>query len=81
VLKRDKIPQEPVAEFSPTQGAGYPPDNMKALDLETKSAFVVLSFLLSPNSDFGNKTAVELLRAGRTEIVILEARSFLKHGA
>jgi len=54
---------------------------MKALDLETKSAFVVLSFLLSPNSDFGNKTAVELLRAGRTEIVILEARSFLKHGA
>jgi hypothetical protein len=49
--------------------------------LGTDSAFVVLSFLLSRNSDFGKKTAVELLQAGQTEIVILEARSFLKHGA
>ena len=49
--------------------------------LHTDSPFVALSFLLSRSRDFGNKTAIEALRAGNIEDVVLEARGFLKHGS
>lgn len=55
------------------------PEILEALD--TASVFTVLSFLLSHNPDFDNRTAVELLEAGELEPVMTEARSFLKHGA
>jgi hypothetical protein len=55
------------------------PEVLEALD--TDSIFTVLSFLLSRNPEFGNKTAIELLQAGDVEPVISEARGFLKHGA
>ncbi len=48
--------------------------------LDTDSAFVTLSFLLSKSPHFGNRTAIEALQAGDTEGVICEARSLLKHG-
>ena len=49
--------------------------------LHTESPFVALSFLLSRSRDFGDKTAIEALRAGKIEEVVLEARGFLKHGS
>ncbi len=55
------------------------PEVLDALD--TESAFTALSFLLSHNPDFDNKTAVEMLEAGEIEPVITEARVFLQHGA
>jgi len=55
------------------------PEVLDALD--TDSVFTVLSFLLSHNPDFDNKTAIELLESGEIQPVIAEARSFLKHGA
>jgi hypothetical protein len=49
--------------------------------LDTESPFVVLSFLLSRSPDFDNRSAIEALQAGAHEVVILEAKSFLKHGS
>ena len=49
--------------------------------LDTGSVFTVLSFLLSQNPDYENKTAIEMLAAGDLEPVVAEARVFLKHGA
>ncbi len=48
--------------------------------LNTDSPFVALSFLLGKNSDFGGKSACELLQAGDLEPVLAEARGFLNHG-
>jgi hypothetical protein len=48
--------------------------------LDTDSPFVVLSFLLSRSPDFDNRTAIEALQAGDQEVVVLEAKGFLKHG-
>jgi hypothetical protein len=48
--------------------------------LETDSPFVALSFLLSRGPEFGNRTAIDALQAGDWKAVVLEARSFLKHG-
>jgi hypothetical protein len=45
------------------------------------SPFVTLSFLLSRAPSFGNKTAVDALKAGMLKEVIAEARSFLEHGS
>jgi hypothetical protein len=55
------------------------PEVLSALDSD--SPFVVLSFLLSKNADFGGKSACELLKAGDLEPVLAEARGFLTHGA
>jgi excisionase family DNA binding protein len=55
------------------------PEVLKALD--TESIFTILSFLLSNNQDLDNRTALELLQAGNIEPVLIEARTFLKHGA
>jgi hypothetical protein len=49
--------------------------------LDTDSVFTMLSFLLSQNPDYENKTAIEMLEAGDIETVVAEARVFLKHGA
>jgi hypothetical protein len=49
--------------------------------LDTDSPFVALSFLLSKSPEFGGKSALELLRAGKLEPVLVEARGFLDHGA
>jgi len=48
--------------------------------LNTDSAFVALSFLLSKSPDFGNQTAIEALQSGNVERVVDEARAFLKDG-
>jgi hypothetical protein len=48
--------------------------------LECDSAFAALSFLLSTSPAFGNKTAIETLRAGDIETVVDEARNLFKHG-
>jgi hypothetical protein len=48
--------------------------------LETDSPFVALSFLLSRSQDFNNRTAIAALLAGDREAIVLQARSFLKHG-
>ena len=55
------------------------PEVLNALD--TDSVFTILSFLLSQNPDYENKTAIEMLEAGGIEPVVAEARVFLKHGA
>jgi len=55
------------------------PEVLNALD--TDSVFTMLSFLLSQNPDYENKTAIEMLEAGDIEPVVAEARVFLKHGA
>ena len=47
---------------------------------ETDSPFVALSFLLSRSPAFDHLTAMQALQAGDREAVIVEARSFLKHG-
>ncbi len=49
--------------------------------LDTDSVFTIISFLLSQNPDYENKTAIEMLEAGDLEPVVAEARVFLKHGA
>lgn len=49
--------------------------------LDTDSAFVALSFLLSKSPHFSNRTAMEALQAGEAEDVILEARSLFQHGS
>jgi hypothetical protein len=49
--------------------------------LDTDSVFTILAFLLSTNPDFDNKTALQLLQDGEFELVLTEARGFLKHGA
>ena len=54
------------------------PEVLRALD--TDSAYTALSFLLSRNPDFANKTALNLLEAGETGTVIAAARGFLRHG-
>lgn len=54
------------------------PEVLGALD--TESVFTILSFLLSRNPDFDNRTALELLQTGELEPVLTEARTFLKHG-
>ncbi len=54
------------------------PEVLGALD--TESVFTILSFLLSSNPDFDNRTALELLQTGELEPVLTEARTFLKHG-
>jgi hypothetical protein len=51
---------------------------LAALDVE--SPFVALSFLLSRGEAFGERTAIEALRAGDLEAVLSEAQSFLNHG-
>ncbi len=48
--------------------------------LDTESVFSVLAFFLSPNEDFGNKTAIQMLESGEVETVLSEARTYLKHG-
>lgn len=48
--------------------------------LDTDSPFAALSFFLSKNGDFEGKTAIDMLRTGETELVLSEARTFLKHG-
>ena len=48
--------------------------------LDSDSPFVALSFLLSKNPDFGGRSACELLQEGQVDVVLLEARSFLRHG-
>lgn len=48
--------------------------------LDTDSPFVALSFLLSQSPDFGNQTAIGALQSKDKGKVILDARSFLKHG-
>jgi hypothetical protein len=54
----------------------------KALEaLETESVFSVLAFFLSPNEDFENKTAIQMLESGEVETVLSEARTYLKHGS
>jgi hypothetical protein len=55
------------------------PEVLNALD--TDSVFTILSFLLSQNPAYENKTAIEMLEAGNLEPVVAEARVFLKHGA
>jgi hypothetical protein len=49
--------------------------------LDTESVFSVLAFFLSPNEDFGNRTAIQMLESGEVETVLAEARAYLKHGA
>ena len=44
-------------------------------------AFTILSFLLSQNPEYENKTAIEMLAAADLEPVVVAARVFLKHGA
>lgn len=54
----------------------------KALEaLDTESVFSVLAFFLSPNEDFENKTAIQMLESGEVETVLSEARTYLKHGS
>lgn len=48
--------------------------------LDTDSTFVELSFLLSESPHFEGRTAIDALQSGDTECVVLEARSFFKHG-
>jgi hypothetical protein len=48
--------------------------------LDTDSPFVVLSFLLSKNTEWNGKSACELLQSGKLEPVLAEARGFLSHG-
>jgi len=48
--------------------------------LATDSPFVALSFLLSRGPDFNGRTAIEALQAGDREAVVLQAKSFLRHG-
>lgn len=57
------------------------PEVLQALAMETNSDITALSFLLSPNRDFDNRTAIEMLRAGEIKTVVSEARVFLKQGA
>ena len=49
--------------------------------LDTESVFSVLVFFLSPNEDFENKTAIQMLESGEVETVLSEARTYLKHGS
>jgi hypothetical protein len=49
--------------------------------LDTESVFSVLAFFLSPNEDFENKTAIQMLESGEVETVLSEARTYLKHGS
>jgi len=49
--------------------------------LDTESVFSVLAFFLSPNEDFQNKTAIQMLESGDVETVLSDARAFLKHGS
>jgi hypothetical protein len=51
---------------------------LEALDTDP---FVALSFFLSRNPFFGNKTAVEALTAGMLAEVVAEAGSYLEHGS
>lgn len=54
----------------------------KALEaLDTESVFSVLAFFLSPNEDFENKTAIQMLESGEVETVLSEARTYLRHGS
>jgi hypothetical protein len=53
----------------------------QVLDALDTDPFVALSFFLSRNSCFGNKTAVEALNAGMIEAVVAEAGSLLEHGS
>ena len=54
------------------------PEVLQALDTDP---FVALSFFLSRNPFFGNKTAVDALKAGMIEEVVAEAGSYLEHGS
>lgn len=54
-------------------------ESLEALD--TESVFSVLDFFLSPNRDFENKTAIQMLESGEVETVLSEARTYLKHGS
>lgn len=51
---------------------------LEALDTDP---FVALSFFLSRNPFFGDKTAVEALTAGMLAEVVAEAGSYLEHGS
>lgn len=51
---------------------------LQALDTDP---FVALSFFFSRNPFFGNKTAVEALKAGMIDEVVAEAGSYLEHGS
>jgi hypothetical protein len=49
--------------------------------LNTDSPFVALSFFLSRSPVFGNKSAIDALKAGLADEVLAEARGFLNHGS
>jgi len=49
--------------------------------LNTDSPFVGLSFLLSRSPSFGNKSAIDALKAGLVDEILAEARGFLNHGS
>ena len=49
--------------------------------LNTNSPFVALSFFLSRSPVFGDKTAIDALKAGLVDEVLAEARGFLNHGS
>ncbi len=53
------------------------PEVLQALDADP---FVALSFFLSRNPFFGNRTAVDALKAGMIEEAVAEAGSYLEHG-
>ena len=52
-----------------------------ALDANTTSTDVKLCWMFSKHADFGGKTALEMLEAGRVEEVLCAAKTFLKHGS
>jgi len=49
--------------------------------LNTDSPFVALSFFLSRSPSFGNKSAIDALKAGMLDEVLAEAHGFLNHGS
>ena len=53
----------------------------QVLQMLDTDSFVSLSFFLSRSPFFGNKTAVEALKAGMVEQVVTEAGSYLEHGS
>ena len=57
------------------------PGIAKVLSALDTDPFVALSFLLSRNSFFESKTALEALVAGRIDEVVAEAGSYLEHGS
>jgi hypothetical protein len=48
--------------------------------LDTESPFVALSFLLSKNPDWDDRSACDLLQSGNVAAVVAAAHGFLNHG-